>query len=104
MLQNDAVVQDHKAISQTKGFFAVVGHVDNGDLALMQDGAQFLNELCPQGMVQRSERFIQHEQVGRRGKRARQCNPLLLAAGEFGDGAICEALHADTLQAFFHAP
>jgi hypothetical protein len=33
-------------------------------VALVQDGAQFLDELCPQGMIQRPERLIEHQQLG----------------------------------------
>jgi len=104
LLQDDAIVQDQQAVRQAKSFFAVVSHVNDGNLTLMQDGAQFLDELRSQGVVQRPKRFIEHEQVWGWGKRARQSDTLLLPARKVGNGAVSEALHANAFQTDLHAP
>ena len=70
------------ARSHRHGFFLVVRHHQAGDADLLDDVHQLDTGFFPQLAVQRSQRFVQKQQLRLTRQTSSQRHPLLLPAGE----------------------
>src|SRR5207247_2491526 len=93
---DDAVVLHHRnSMRQEEGLALIVGDIDRRDTEPPLQLAQLDAHALPQLRVEIRERLVQQEQLRLAHERARQREPLLLAAGELRRGAFTEALQPD---------
>ena len=97
-LLDPALVHDHHLVGQRHRFFLRMGHVHEGEAQLLLPTPELGAHLHPQERIERRQRLIQqqHPRLGHQG--TRQCDPLLLAAGQFGRQAALVSRHRHQLE------
>ncbi len=81
-LLDPALVHQRDPGGHGHGLFLIVGDHDAGHAGGFDDVDQFQLHLRAQFFIQRTHRFVQQQQLGALGQRARQGHALLLPAGE----------------------
>jgi hypothetical protein len=90
----------HYAIRQKNRFIDAVRHEQSGLPVLFPDGEQFVSHFLPRLRVQRSERFVQKQNLRVHGQSARYADPLSHPAGELVRMILLESAEAHQ----FHVP
>ncbi len=80
---NPAIDERDDPFADGVHFFAIVRHVQYGNLISGVPRAKVLQDRLPQRGVQAGERLIEQQQLRLRHQRARQGDPLLFSAGKF---------------------
>ena len=75
-----------------------MGDVDHGDAEALVEVLDLVLHLLAQLLVERAERLVHHDQLGLEHERARDRDPLLLAARELGGAALPEARELDHVE------
>ena len=78
-LQHLAVGEHQDFVGQQRGLQRIVGHQDGGSRKFPLQRQQLAAQAGTQRCVQRRERFVQQQQVGRARQRAGKRHPLLLS-------------------------
>ena len=90
------------AVGEFERFFGIVGD-DEGDAAgIPQRTPGIFPQASAQGGIDVGERFVEKHGSGLRSECPRQCNPLLLAAGEGVWVAILKAIKTHRRKLLFH--
>lgn len=97
-LGDASVAHHHDPVGQREGLALVVRDGEHRRTQLVEHAAQFHDQTLAQAPVELAERFVEHEQPGPRGERPCQRHPLLLTAGQRGDGAALGARQADEVE------
>ena len=79
-LQDLAIAHDADAVGQHHRLFEVVRHMHEGDAEAAVQALQLRLQHLLQLDVERRQRLVEQQQLGRRDHRARQRHALLLAA------------------------
>ena len=97
-LLDAAVVEHGEAVAHRQRLLLVVGDEDEGDPDLALDPLELELHLLAQLEVERAERLVEQQHLRLVDDRARQRDPLALAAGELERLAVAEAGEADHLE------
>ena len=97
-LLDPAAVHDHDPVGHGHGLFLVVRDVDEGDADLVLDALQLELHLLAQLEVERAERLVEEQHPRTVDERARERDPLLLAARELARLALLEPAEPDELE------
>ena len=101
-LHDPPLVHHDDAIGHAHGLLLVVGHVDERDAERAVDLLQLDLDLAPHLEVERGQRLVEQEHLRTVDERARQGDPLRLAAGQRRDVALGELRQAHELEVARH--
>ncbi|VTR66225.1 hypothetical protein DESC_460120 [Desulfosarcina cetonica] len=102
VLGQTALLDDQNAVGHGQGLFLIVGDHDRGNAQALLKLADFAAQLLPHLGVQGGEGLVQQQKIRCNGDGARQCDPLLLAAGQLGGVLPAHAAQPDQVQQFIH--
>src|SRR6266511_2666290 len=85
------IPQDRDPVAHGERLLLVVGDVEEGDAHLLLDALQLELHLLAEFQVERAERLVEQQHLGLVDDRARQGDPLPLAAGELRRLAVAKA-------------
>ena len=86
------------AVAHGQRFFLIVGHENERDAALALDALEFKLHLAAKLQIQRTQRFVQQQDIRLVDERAGNGDALLLSAGKAGDAALFKACQTDQRQ------
>ena len=78
-----ASTHHHDAVGDGHGFLLIVRHMHEGGTDAALDGFQLVLHGAAEFQIQRTERFVEQQDIGGDGEGAGKGHPLALAAGEF---------------------
>ena len=87
-----ALGHDHHRVRHGQGLLLVVGDEDKGDARLLLDFFQLHLHVLAQLQVQGAQGLVQQQHLGMGHQGPGNGHPLLLAAGQAGDGAVLKPL------------
>ena len=100
----DAPLVEHRdAIGHRQGLTLVVGHVDEGDAELLLQALELDLHFLAQLEVERAQRLVEQQHLGAVDQRARQRDPLALAAGQLRRPALALRAQLHQLEHFARA-
>src|SRR6185436_18218616 len=97
-LDDPAAIHDRDQIGHREGFFLIVRHVDERDAHLAVHALQLELHLLAELEVERAERLVEEKDGRVVDERARQRDPLLLAAGQLVGPSPIEAPEPNLLE------
>ncbi len=103
-LLDDAIGHDRNSVRHRQRLFLVMGHENEGDPRFLLQLLQFAPHRLPQFQIQGGERFVEKQDLGPRGDRARKRGTLLLTARELRRTAVRERVELDQFEHVPNAP
>ena len=101
-LLDAAFVHHRDAVGNFQRLFLIVGDEHAGDVNFVVQLAQPAAQFQPDFRVQRAEGFVEQQDAGLDGQRARQRDPLALASGKLRRIAAGQILQLDQPQQLVH--
>ena len=99
-LSNGGVPHNNDFIRDGQRFFLIVGHIDHGQPEVLLNGTDVLTHLAPKLCIQIRQRLVEKQNLRLKHQGARNCDTLLLPAGQLGGQAAVEAFQSNQFKPF----
>src|SRR5260370_29297957 len=99
-----SLINHDDTVGELERLFLVVGDEDAGDLDLVVQSAEPAAKFLAHLGVERAERLVEEQHFWFDGERARECNPLTLAARELRRIPISKKIELHEFQQLVDAP